>query len=234
MTRLESQLSGSSAGFVLAGGRSSRMGSDKALVLFHGVPLIQIAMQILIAAGLPARVAGVRASLAAFAEQVPEQIPDTFPDAGPLAGVHAALTASASEWNVFLPVDLPLMPASLLVCLLLRAALTGTPVTATRLNGRIEPFPVVLNRTALPGIVQLLHSGQTACHTAWQSIPVALGAKLDAVSVEHLTQCGQCRHPQGLPPFLWFQSANTPADLTRLHRISIQNAEHPQPPNPVS
>lgn len=203
------------AGFVLAGGQSSRMGTDKALTLFGDIPLVQVALATLCAAGVPGRLAGSRSALGAFAEE----IPDTFPDAGPLGGIHAGLSTSEAEWNLFLPVDLPLMPSLVLARLLQRAIFTGAPVTATRLNGRIEPFPVVLHRDILPQIEQRLQSGQTACHAAWQTIPEDMGTTLDAVSVENLIQCGQCRHPEGLPPVLWYQSANTPAELAWLTRI---------------
>ena len=206
---------GSAVGFVLAGGRSSRMGSDKARALFHGVPLIKVALQTIDAAGIPARIAGSRSDLSSFAAQ----IPDTFTETGPLGGIHAALSVSAAEWNLFLPVDLPLMPSSLLACLLRRATLTGAPVTAVRLNGRIEPFPVILHCSVLLSITQRLEAGNSACHAAWQDIPLELGSSLDAAPVEYLHQCGHCSHPRGLPPALWFQSANTPAELSRLNRL---------------
>jgi len=208
----------SAAGFVLAGGRSSRMGSDKALALFGGIPLVQIALEAFAEAGIPARIAGARSDLSEFGAQ----LPDLSPESGPLGGIHAALSASSAEWNVFLPVDLPLMPPSLLMSLLGRAQLTRLPVTAATLNGRLEPFPVVLHASALPAIAERLTAGQTACHRAWETIPAELGASLDAVSVETLLQCGQCapgRRRVGLPPVLWFQSANTPEELARLNRI---------------
>lgn len=203
-------------GFVLAGGRSSRMGTDKALASFNGVPLIQSALQILAAAGLLTRIAGSRSPLNHFAEE----IHDTFHESGPLGGVHAALSVSPSEWNVFLPVDMPLMTSSLLSCLLQRAVLTGAPVSLCKLNGQLQPFPVVLNRKVLPIIERRLQANQTACHTAWKSIPAALHSTLDSVAVEHLIQCGQCAHPLGLPPIFWFQNANTPAELAWLHQMS--------------
>jgi len=210
----------SAAGFVLAGGRSSRMGSDKALALFGGVPLIQVALQTFDAVGISAHIAGSRSDFSSFALSLfAAQIPDTFAETGPLGGIHAALSVSDAEWNLFLPVDLPLMPSSLLACLLQRAILTGAPVTAVRLNGRIEPFPVVLHRAVLPSITQRLQEGNSACHAAWQSIPLELGSSLDAVPVEYLHQCGHCSNPRGLPPALWFQSANTPAELLLLNRL---------------
>jgi len=204
------------AGFVLAGGRSSRMGSEKALAHFGGVPLIQIALGAFAEAGIPARIAGARSDLRPFGEQ----IPDLVTEAGPLSGIHAALSASQAEWNIFLPVDLPLMPSSLLASLLQRARLTRSPVTASTLNGRLAPFPVIVHRSTLPAIADRLVSGQTACHRAWESIPKELGLQLDAVAVETLLQCGQCVPDRiGLPPVLWFESANTPGELARLNRF---------------
>lgn len=228
------------AGFVLAGGRSSRMGSDKALALFGGIPLIRVALETLAEAQFSSRIAGSRSSLHAFAEE----IADTFPETGPLGGVHAALAGSTAEWNLFLPVDMPLMPASLLVSLLERAQLTDAPVTVARLNGLIQPFPVVLRAGALAAIAQRLSAGETACHRAWQSIPLEMGSTLNAVAVELLLQSGQCTPGlgrtglgrtglgrTGLPPALWFQSANTPEELLRLNRIAarLQPLKNPRP-----
>ena len=67
----------SAAGFILAGGRSSRMGTDKTLALIAGKPLIQIALETLAAAGLATRIAGSRSSLAAYAEEIPDTFPET-------------------------------------------------------------------------------------------------------------------------------------------------------------
>lgn len=218
------EFDGQAHGFVLAGGQSSRMGADKALELFHGIPLIQNALDILASAGLPSGIAGSRSNLSRFAEE----IPDTFANAGPLGGVHAALSHSPRELNLFLPVDLPLMPASLLTSLLRRAMITGAPATACKVNGRLEPFPVILSQTVLPEIEARLQNGQTACHAAWHAIPAAQGSILDAVAVEYLVQVGQCAHPLGLPPASWFQSANTPAELAHLNRIYSARVVRPE------
>jgi molybdopterin-guanine dinucleotide biosynthesis protein A len=204
------------AGFVLAGGRSSRMGSDKALQIFAGRPLIGQALGLMEQVGVAGLIAGSRSPLGSFATE----IPDTYLDAGPLGGIHAALTATQADLNLFIPVDVPLIPPSLLRCLLLRASLTGAAVTASRLNGRLEPFPVVLRRDVLPLIARELDGGAArspSCRAVWEVIPEQLGSLLDAPSVETLLQCGQVAHPLGLPPVLWFQNANTPVDLARVN-----------------
>ena len=203
------------AGFILAGGRSSRMGSDKALVQLRGRPLVEIAVETFRSIGFDPRIAGARSSLHGFAPVVE----DLHPDQGPMSGIHAALTASTASWNLFLPVDMPLMPASLLRLLLERAILTGSPVTAIQLNGRMLPFPAVLHRSVLPHIEQCIASRQLACRSAWQAIPSAFSARLDSPSVETLRTLGLCSHPRGLAPHLWFHGANTPSDLAFIHGL---------------
>ena len=204
------------AGFVLAGGQSSRMGSDKALALFRGRSLMETALGILQDAGLAGRIAGARSVLSHFAPV----LADTWRDVGPLGGVHAGLTASEAEWNLFLPVDMPLLPSELLGCLLQRTQRTGCPVTASTCQGRLQPFPVLLHRDVLPFLEQRLRLGQTAAHAAWRSIPAESGSELDCPAVENLVQAGQVCHPRGLPPCFWFASANFPADLARLEAIT--------------
>lgn len=206
------------AGFLLAGGQSSRMGSDKALVQLNGRPLIAIALeklQSLRPGVVEPQIAGDRSPLHAFAPVIADQRPGH----GPLSGIHAALHASRSRWNLFLPVDMPLVPATLLEYLLQRASLTEAPVTALTLHGHLQPFPAVLDRAVLAAIEQRLAAGRLACHSAWQSIPLELGSRLDAPSVELLRTLGLCSHPRGLAPHLWLQSANTPADLARMRNL---------------
>ena len=82
------------AGFVLAGGQSSRMGSDKALVEFGGRPLIAHAVGILRTAGLSVSIAGARAEIRASLESYAPVIPDAEAGRGPLGGICAALKST--------------------------------------------------------------------------------------------------------------------------------------------
>ena len=216
LTHLNSE---EAAGFVLAGGRSSRMGSDKALSLFAGRPLVAIAVDTLAAAGLSAQIAGSRSPLSVYAPEIADTWKTGSGAAGPLAGVHAALSVSHADWNVFLAVDSPLLPASLLRCLLERAILTDSPVSVALLNGRLQPFPVVLRRSSLRVVEALLERGEYACHAAWRSICSQQNEPIQSVAVENLIQCASLSHPLRLPPASWFQSANTPSELRWLNQL---------------
>ena len=96
------------AGFVLAGGQSACMGTDKALVPLAGQPLVLYALTILRETGLRGSIAGARATLDSFAPV----IEDSEQDQGPLGGICSALASTETRWAVFLPIDLPLPPTA--------------------------------------------------------------------------------------------------------------------------
>jgi len=199
------------AGFVLAGGRSSRMGRDKALLPFAGRSLIEQALAILREAGLPASIAGARSPLAAFAPVVE----DAHPGLGPLSGICAALQSTSAQTAVLIPVDLPLIPASLIVYLLHHARTTGRAVTIPSINGFAQTFPAVLDRAALRALAYELESGRRGCFAAFQAAAAHCGQPLTVLPVELLVQSGHVAHPRGLPPSRWFLNLNTEEDLRR-------------------
>lgn len=197
------------AGFVLAGGRSSRMGEDKALVRLGGQPLAVHALGILRQAGLTASLAGGSSTLAAFAPVVE----DSDPGLGPLGGICAALASTSVRWAVFLPVDLPLLPASLIAFLLDHARITGRAVTLCSVNGYAQTFPAVVDRATLPALEIELAAGRRGCFSALQAAAASLGQPITVLAVELLVQAGQVTHPDGLPAARWFLNVNAPADL---------------------
>ena len=197
------------AGFILAGGRSSRMGQDKALIPLANRPLIAHTLAILSEAGIPASIAGGSPSLAAFASLVPDQNPGQ----GPLSGICAALSSTTAEYSIFLTVDAPFIPASLLTVLLNYARLSALPIVIPSLNGQPQTFPAVIHRTALPALHAELVATRLRCSSAFQSAACALAQPLAILSVESLVQCGQLAHPAAQPPFRWFLNLNRPDDL---------------------
>ncbi len=213
------------AGFILAGGESRRMGKDKALLLFDGRPLVENALKILREAGLPASIAGApadrstsagwfagaRSPLASYAPVVP----DAEPGHGPLGGVVAALACTAAQHAVILPVDQPLLPASLLVFLLHHARITGRAVTVPSVGGFSQTFPAVLKQEVLPALKVELDAGRGGCFSAFQAAAASLHEPISVVAAELLAQAGQVSDPEGAPLAHWFLNVNTPADLRR-------------------
>jgi len=206
------------AGFVLAGGRSSRMGQDKSLVLFHGQPMIAYSLAALRQAAVPASISGGERALAAFAPL----IEDKHPGLGPLAGICSALASTAVRRVVFLSVDAPLIPASLVRLFVRHAAITGAAITVASVNGFAQTFPAVLDRAVLPALERELASGRLGCFRAFQAAADSLKQTVAVLPVELLVQAGQIANPLGLPATWWFLNANTPEDLRRAQILSRQ------------
>ena len=102
-------------GVVLAGGKSSRMGRDKATLELAGEPLLLHARKVLLAAGC----SRVLLSGAPRPNWTEEAIIDVAPESGPVGGIISALRAISMQSAlpmtvVFVPVDTPLLSPELL------------------------------------------------------------------------------------------------------------------------
>ena len=145
-------------GYVLAGGRSTRMGRDKALVELAGKPLVARAVEKLRRLCADVSIAGSPA-LAAFAPVVP----DLHPGCGPLSGIEAALAHSTHDWNLVLAVDMPLMPTAILEAEFVRAALSAQPPPIALIHtvdGRDQPLCAMYHRSLLPFVSRFLEAGE--------------------------------------------------------------------------
>lgn len=95
-------------GYVMAGGRSKRLGQDKRRFEFGGITLLQRACDLLKELlGYEPLVVGD--NLVEFEIDSSRIIPDAAPNCGPLGGLVATLENSSSSWSLVLAVDLPLM-----------------------------------------------------------------------------------------------------------------------------
>jgi molybdopterin-guanine dinucleotide biosynthesis protein A len=123
--------------FILAGGKSSRMGTDKAFLEFDGRTLLERTLELARSVTLDARIVGGREKFAPFAPVVE----DVFAGQGPLGGIHAALGSSNSDLNLMLAVDAPFVSRALLQYLIREAhhAAEAT-VVVPRCNGHRQPL----------------------------------------------------------------------------------------------
>jgi molybdopterin-guanine dinucleotide biosynthesis protein A len=130
---------------VLAGGRSRRMGSPKALASLAGAPLIHRPLAAAAAAGLEVVVVAkagspLPADLAAPVWHEPDE------PAHPLTGLVAALERAGERPLVAIACDMPFVAAGLLGALARMDAAVAVP----RVAGRLEPFPGRYTAAALP------------------------------------------------------------------------------------
>jgi molybdopterin-guanine dinucleotide biosynthesis protein A len=144
-------------GFVLAGGRSARMGRDKALLEIEGIRLISRAARVVEAAAGSTTLIGDPQKYGGLGYPVH---PDIFMGCGPLAGIHAALSVSSADWNLVLACDMPEVESGFLINMLERAEQSGQDcLLPAGKSGRPEPLCGVYHRCVLPAIQRALEDG---------------------------------------------------------------------------
>jgi molybdenum cofactor guanylyltransferase len=137
------------AGFVLAGGRSSRMGSEKALLEVGGVPLIVRTVRLVESAAGSATVVGGTAGIRALRLH---GVADDWPGVGPLGGIATALRVSEASWSLVVACDLPYLTKDWLAYLVARAlASDADAVIAMNASGP-EPLCAAYRASAEPAI----------------------------------------------------------------------------------
>lgn len=142
--------------FILAGGKSTRMGTDKAFVMLEGRSLLERALEVARAVTSEVRIVGDPAKFAAFAPTVE----DIFPNCGPLGGIHAALRSSPTELNLILAVDVPFVSTELLHYLIQRARDSSATVTLAQSGGGYQPLCAVYRREFAEGAEKALRAGR--------------------------------------------------------------------------
>lgn len=190
------------------------MGRDKALLDVDGRPLVERTVEMLRGLELNPRICGSRPDLAGFAEVVP----DNFPLCGPLGGIEAALAASDSELNLFVPVDLPGLPRGFLQWMMARAETSQAVATIPRYGDRVQPLCAVYSRRLRDGLRRPLVAGNYKVMAAVREAAAALGEGVDEFDMESVASTGPEEWPL-LPPLgEWFRNINTPADYEQLLR----------------
>ena len=98
---------------LLVGGKSSRFGSDKALVKIDGIELWQRQISLLRALA-PHEILVAAAEPPIWIDEHSRFVRDAVPNVGPLSGVAAALRECATSHLLVLAIDLPQMTAAFL------------------------------------------------------------------------------------------------------------------------
>jgi molybdopterin-guanine dinucleotide biosynthesis protein A len=151
-------------GAVLCGGRSSRMGTDKALIPVDGVPMVRRVADALLGGGCVsvAAIGGDRLSLEALGLEV---VDDPHQGSGPVAGVLAALEAwPQADAVVVVACDLPYLGAHTVRHLV--AALGGdqAALAAVAVTDRLQPLCVAWRPAASPLLDDALRERELRLH----------------------------------------------------------------------
>ncbi len=193
------------AGFVLAGGMSSRMGRDKALAAYRGAPLVaHIAGEVRDAAGSVVVIGGE----SRIAPLGLPAVGDLTPGCGPAGGILTALEITSAEWNLVVACDMPRITAGFLRELLASAegsrAACLVPLPP---SGRPQPLCAVYRRGCRAEIARALRRGERRLTEIVSAINPFFYNVLDEACFENL---------------------NTPRDWARHHVASREAGSAPR------
>lgn len=181
---------------ILAGGKSSRIGEDKAFLEFEGKRLVEwvitslkeVGEEIIIVANEPEK----------FNSLGLKVVKDVLPGIGPLVGLYSGLLSSHLEYNFVCGTDMPFLSPSLIKYMLGQGQ--GCDVVLPRIGSRVEPLCAVYKRSCLSSIAEVIKEGEK----------LSLRSFFDRVKIRYIKEDEVI--PFGLPKKLFF-NINTREDM---------------------
>jgi FdhD protein len=197
-------------GVILAGGKSRRMGSDKALLPYQGGRFIEaihrrmaeLFEEVIVVTGAPGRY-----------DFLPcRRVPDLFDGVGALAGIHSGLLHSGTDLVFVAACDMPNLNGDLIRHLCGLAA--GADAVVPEGEKGLEPLHAVYRKTALPAIEKTLGDGERRVVSFFDRVTVR------RVRLPELSRMD--------PSLDAFRNINTPEDYYRLRDVGWAAAAGPK------
>jgi molybdenum cofactor guanylyltransferase len=139
---------------ILAGGKNSRMGTDKGLLKVAGKSIIERQINILQPLVNDILIIHNGDNYADLGFQVHK---DIIQDCGPMGGIYTALTVSHTFKNLILSCDMPFISTELLQLILDKAE--DCDIAIPRHGEKLEPICAVYDRSCLSTLKNLLDQG---------------------------------------------------------------------------
>ena len=191
-------------GFILIGGQSRRMGTDKSQLLLAGQSFVERIARELSSVTTSVSLVGTNPAVAKLKLLT---IPDVYPQWGALGGVHAALSACSAEWSLVVACDFPFV-TSQLFARLASARADFEAVAPIQDDGIPQPLCALYRLEPCLDIAeQFIKSGERK--------PVAL---LQSVQTRWVS-FDELRNLEGSD--LFFDNINTPEDYVRLREKGL-------------
>ena len=149
-------------GIVLAGGKSSRMGTDKGFLDLNGKPFISYSISALEPLVSETLIVANNPEYDVFNLK---RVEDKIKDAGPLAGIYTGLTRSKTDYNIVLSCDIPLIRTKILEELI-KVENSDTDVVQIVSNGKKMPLIAMYHKRCKNLFFQLLQNNERRLHMA--------------------------------------------------------------------
>ena len=169
---------------MLVGGRSSRMGRDKALLPFgSGLLAESVARAVELAAGSATLVGDPNR----YGHLGFPAIPDAYPGQGPLGGILTALKHTSADWNLLAACDMPGLSADFLRRLLDAAERSAADaLLPAGPSGRPEPLCAVYHRRILPALQTAYGNGVRQVSATLQEVGATVLPVLEVAPFENV------------------------------------------------
>lgn len=177
---------------ILAGGKSSRMGRDKAALSLGDQTLLQ--RQVELVHQLHPEAVYVSGGVRHMAQTDCQVLPDNFIGQGPLAGIEAALSVMTSPMLLVLAVDLPRMNLAALRWLIEQGS--ETVGVAPRTSNSVEPLVALYPKASLGLLRSALQSGRNAARVFASECVAAGWARWVDVPAELRPDFTNCNTPE--------------------------------------
>lgn len=192
---------------ILAGGKSSRLGRNKALQALEGKSLIQRVVERLdaLSAEIVIVTAGGEAMPVSSAATV-KTVSDICAGRGPLVGLYSGLIASTSQQAIVVGCDMPFLSVGLLEYM--SQISSSFDVVVPRIENKVEPLCAVYSTNCLPAIRELLERDELRINRLFNMVKVRYvgEAEINRFDPQHLS----------------FFNINSRADLIRAGQIATR------------
>jgi molybdopterin-guanine dinucleotide biosynthesis protein A len=194
-------------GIILLGGKSERMGTDKYLLPFFSLTLIEVLVRELEKATVEVILITNEPEKISFLSN--EKFGDIYSVPSALSGLHAGLRYSNYETNFVLACDLPLFDARMVSFFC--DQLGNSHAVIPRTSKGYEPLCALYSRTCLPTIERMFEEKNYAIQSLLDRIPVVTvpSEKIEAITHSDV-----------------FMNMNTPDE----YRLAIQKIEQKKSP----
>ena len=183
-------------GFILAGGKSTRMGTDKGLMIFNGKPMINWVIESLQNSVEELIIVSDNQAYNDYGYKI---ISDLIPGKGPVGGIYTALQFSKTELNFIVSCDMPFIKKEIVQFIIDSYNNAGICIPSS--YGRIQPLAGIYKKSCAEIFLSAIQSDELKLQSLLKRINTSV-IELDNFFAAEL-----------------FQNMNTPDDIKKAMKL---------------
>ena len=192
---------------ILAGGKSSRLGQNKALQIIDGKSLIQWVVDRIAILSTEIIIATAHGEAIPCSSAVEiKTVSDIYPGKGPLVGIYSGLIASSSSRAIVVGCDTPFLSISLLEYI--TQTCSTFDVIVPRIKNKLEPLCAVYSKNCSGSIQGLLEQDELRIRKLFSMV------KVKYVEEDEINRFD--------PEHLGFFNINSQDDLERARKLAVE------------